>query len=254
MPSADPPVSRHDAKVMASRHVADLLRTEILSGAFHLGSALPSEAELMCAYRASRNVVRAALDLLRHDGYVTRLQGRGTLVVSRRVVHDFGPDRGIGMDSPGGGQRVTTRFLSIATEVASSTVATRLKMERGSRCVVVDYEVSVDRLPYAVGTSYLFGTAVEGAFEKDLEGDWYGDWTDVLASLGLSTGRLEVQVEVTTADESVADLLSVPLTTPLLRFERLLHDVDGDPIDFGYMRCRADRMVLRADSRELPGS
>ena len=45
MQSADRSVSRHDAKVTAGRHVADLLRTEILSGSFACGTALPTEAE-----------------------------------------------------------------------------------------------------------------------------------------------------------------------------------------------------------------
>lgn len=251
MHSADHSMSRHDAKVTGGRHVADLLRTEIVSGTFSCGNALPSEADLMCAYGASRNVVRAALDLLRSDGYVTRLQGRGTLVVSQRVVHDLGINRGIGVECSGGGQRVITRFRSVATEAAPPTVAARLQLEQGERCVVADYEVLVDRNPYAIATSYLAGAAVEGVFERDLDGDWYGDWVDVLAALGVVTGRLEVQVEVTAADEPVADLLSVPVMTPLLRFERLLHDADGAPIDFGFSRCRSDRIVLRVNSRDL---
>ena len=194
----------------------------------------------MCAYGMGRNVVRVALDLLRSDGYVTRLQGRGTLVVSRRAVHDLASSKGIGVTYRGGGQRVITRFRSVSTEPAPPTVAVKLGLEHGAPCFVADYETLIDRDPYAVATSYLAGDAVADVFSGDLDGDWYGDWFDVLAALGVSTGRLDVQVEAT------AELLSVPVATPLLRFERLLHDDVGDPIDFGFSRCRSDRIVLRA--------
>ncbi len=69
-----------------ARQLADLLRRQVLTGGYPDGS-LPHEAALGTDYRASRNTVRQALDLLRAEGLVERLPGVGTVVVARKYPH-----------------------------------------------------------------------------------------------------------------------------------------------------------------------
>ncbi|MGW0179559.1 GntR family transcriptional regulator [Nocardia sp. NPDC003345] len=65
---------------LTARRLRDLLRAELRAGAFGSGR-LPGESELMSRHRASRDSVRAALDLLRRDGLIERRRGLGTVPI-----------------------------------------------------------------------------------------------------------------------------------------------------------------------------
>lgn len=60
--------------------VYTLVLDRIQSGEFQPGSAIPTERELGEDYGVSRITVIKALDMLEHDGYIIRQQGRGTFV------------------------------------------------------------------------------------------------------------------------------------------------------------------------------
>jgi len=69
-----------------ARQVADLLRCQVLQGAFADG-LLPGEASLAQGFGASRNAIRDALGILRAEGLVVRVQGVGTMVAARKYPH-----------------------------------------------------------------------------------------------------------------------------------------------------------------------
>ncbi|RPE41599.1 regulatory GntR family protein [Streptomyces sp. Ag109_O5-1] len=86
--------TRRRLRADQARQLADLLRHQILTGACPDGT-LPHETNLATDYRASRNTVRQALDLLRAEGLVDRLPSVGTVVVARKYPH--GLDRLMGL-------------------------------------------------------------------------------------------------------------------------------------------------------------
>lgn len=65
--------------------VARALKEEIVSGAYPVGSLLPTEEELCKRFSVSRYTVREALRLLRDDSLVSSRQGAGTVVIPPRV-------------------------------------------------------------------------------------------------------------------------------------------------------------------------
>lgn len=66
------------------RQLADLLRDAISSGALAEGKPLPSESTLMGEHDVSRDTVRKAVRLLRDEGLVITVQGKGSYVATRR--------------------------------------------------------------------------------------------------------------------------------------------------------------------------
>lgn len=64
--------------------VARSLKDAIVSGAYPVGSLLPTEVALCERYAVSRHTVRAALRLLRDDSLVTSRRGAGTVVAAPR--------------------------------------------------------------------------------------------------------------------------------------------------------------------------
>lgn len=68
------------------RQVADLLRVAIARGDYPAGSALPAEPELAEQMGVSRVTVNRAVQVLRAEGLVRVLRGRGTVVRSVPVI------------------------------------------------------------------------------------------------------------------------------------------------------------------------
>ncbi len=64
--------------------IARALKEEIVSGAYMVGSLLPTEDELCTRFSVSRYTVREALRLLREDGLVSSRKGAGTVVIPPR--------------------------------------------------------------------------------------------------------------------------------------------------------------------------
>jgi DNA-binding FadR family transcriptional regulator len=73
------PVPRHTT--LADRTIASL-RTQITSGAWPVGSRIPTEPELVERLGVARNTVREAVRALAHNGLLDIRQGSGTYVVA----------------------------------------------------------------------------------------------------------------------------------------------------------------------------
>lgn len=232
LPRTDP---RTDRRLAAARRVRDLLRSAIVDEEIGTGP-LPSEAELMLAFSASRQVVRDALGMLRSEGLVTRIQGTGTSAVVSKVRHAFDHLHG-----PARRQVVTHRLLSVAEEVAPPRVAAKLRLTTGSSCGVVDYLTLVDDAPYYVCTAYVPTALLPVLARAERVTEWYSLYEDA----GIELGVNDQSVEATIADPHHAQLLGVAPGDPLLLFERLLRDHTGVPLEYGFARVRGDRIVLR---------
>ena len=60
------------------------LKKEIINGEFQIGETFPSEPELQTRFGASRITVRHSVQMLVDDGYLQRIIGIGTVVISRK--------------------------------------------------------------------------------------------------------------------------------------------------------------------------
>jgi DNA-binding GntR family transcriptional regulator len=68
----------HESAVPVYRQLAGILRGAIGSGQIAAGAPLPSESSLMQEYGISRDSVRKAMDVLRAEGLVITVQGKGS--------------------------------------------------------------------------------------------------------------------------------------------------------------------------------
>src|SRR5262252_6247127 len=69
--------------------VVRVLKDDIVSGVYPVGSQLPTEEELCDRFSVSRYTVREALRRLREDSLVASRQGAGTTVVPPRPADSF---------------------------------------------------------------------------------------------------------------------------------------------------------------------
>lgn len=128
--------ARRRLRADQARQLADLLRRQLLTDGFPDGT-LPHESSLATDYRASRNTVRQALDLLRAEGLVERLPGVGTVVVAQKYPH--GLDRLMGLaETLHEHGHVTNEVRTMGPVAAPAPVADRLHVPPGTDVLYIE--------------------------------------------------------------------------------------------------------------------
>jgi GntR family transcriptional regulator len=237
-----------DRHIDVVRRLRDLIRVGITGGTTRRPLV---EAHLQRQYGASRGAVRGALDLLREEGLIDRVPGAGTFAVSRLARHRFDRLRGLSEGVERGTERVDHRVLALDRVPAPDVVAEVLGVEAGDDVVMVERRSFIDGRPVMLGTHWLpcdpFAALEAEAFEGELH-ELYE------RGLGVRVAGSHSTIEAVSADVGVADLLGVPPGVPLLRFERTIKMVDGRAVEFGFVRCRGDRLSLQLYlERPVPG-
>jgi len=247
-PAFPRPPSREYAgsRADAARWVRDVLRSQIMEGAFGgLAAArppMPSEPALAAQLGVSRNAIREALDLLRDEGLITRVQGAGTFVTGAKLRHHLDRLEGLAESMAGYHLPVENRVLSVRESVATVFVAGKLAVPEGSRIAFVERLRSVGGLALSLDTSSLRPEAIPVLLGTDLHSA--DVFTLIERQLNIGLGWAEVTIEAVAADAETAKLLQIRPGAPLMLLHRLTYLEDGTPFDLEAVRYRADRCCL----------
>jgi GntR family transcriptional regulator len=227
-----------ERRIDAARRFADLIRSGVVNGD---ATGPLVESELQAAYRTSRNTVRDALDLLRREGVVERVPGVGTFAVVRQARHVLDRLQGLSEGIEHGGTRVVHELITHQEVEAPAIVCHELRVDPGAPTLLVERLTRIDGDPVAVASHWLSPEASEALAGADFTRELFALYEETFGAdvLGRSV------IEAISADEGTAEQLRVPEGAALIRFER--HVLAGSrTIEFGFMRCRGDRLALSA--------
>lgn len=225
--------------------IRELVRATLADG--RNDRRLPSEDDICARYRASRNVVRDALGLLKQEGLIERRQGRGTFAMVSRPSHEAGRLYFVGDDLDASVSSFTT--LAVEQMAAPADVALELDIYPGAPVVAVERLTCINGMPFSLQTSLLPLAHAGWLLDRPLDIEWY----DELEAAGLQLCDSNQTFEATVADDYVADRLEVGAGAPLLLFRRRLLLADGCPVELGFIRCRGDRLAVEVPSVRAPG-
>lgn len=235
--------SRRDDRV---RPVRDVLRRAVLADEYAAGP-LPSESELMEEFSASRTVIRAALELLREEGLIRRVQGAGTFSEVHWPTRN-GRRLDVIIDAMAGGRgNVTLQLLSAVIVESPPSIAEALRVAPRTELLVVERLGRLAGRPTMLTTGFLpADIAVPALAMPGSLGAWpkIGEMED---RLGRVLHETAVVADSVPADSGVAQLLGCDHGQPLLLLERLLVDERECPVELSVMRCRNLRVSFFVD-------
>jgi GntR family transcriptional regulator len=212
-------------------------------------SPLPSEAQLCDEFGVSRMTARAAVQRLVQDGLVYRVPGRGTFVASSRANRTAGHILSFSDEMRRQGRVPSSRVIERRQRRARDDEERRL----GVRDVVVLRRVRLaDGKPIAVERAVFPADRVGDVLDRDFENE---SLFEALVTAGLvpTSGSAALAAEAATAED--ARLLRVRRGAPLLVERRLIHDQDGEPLEWTESRYVGSRYGIDVDfDVELPPS
>jgi GntR family transcriptional regulator len=212
-------------------------------------SPLPSEAQLCDEFGVSRMTARAAVQRLVQDGLVYRVPGRGTFVAESRANRTAGHILSFSDEMRRRGRVPSSRVIERRERRATDDEARRL----GARDVVVLRRVRLaDGKPLALERAVFPAGRMSDALDTDLENE---SLFEALVTAGLvpTSGSAALAAEAATAED--ARLLRVRKGAPLLVERRLIHDQDGEPLEWTESRYVGSRYGIDVDfDVELPRS
>jgi GntR family transcriptional regulator len=217
------------------RDIAADLREAISAGTYAPGDRLPSRAKLTDQYGVAPQTVTNAINALRSEGLILGVAGGGWYVrpqrplmrLARRRLSQAERDAGRGafLTDAHYGQwqsRVTT---AMSTEPASEDIAGALAIEPGTAVFVRDRVMYRDEQPAQLATSHLPRDITEGtAIEQENPGP--GGIHQRLIESGHRLVNFVETVQIGQASEKEAELLKIPVGSPVFRIERTAHTPD----------------------------
>jgi GntR family transcriptional regulator len=230
--------------------VAAELRREIQAGLYRPGDQLPSESQLMDRYRVSQPTVRAAIGVLRAEGLVVAVHGRGTFVRERRPLQRISRTR---HPHPHSDSQAGQEITSADRVPAPADIAELMGVSPGEE-VIVRRRTLLDpdtHQPFELGASYLPLAIAAGTYLEDPE----AVPEPLLRCVEELTGRRCVKAHdqftarMPTIDEAVT--LDLGPGNPIIRLVRAAYDDHDDILEVSESVWAADRVMI-VDDYDIP--
>ena len=213
--------------------VRDALAERIARREWQPGATLPNEVELSRQLQVSQGTVRKALSELEIEHLVTRRQGRGTFVndltttdAAKRFSNLRGPDN----------RRVTTSVSrpQFKAGPANDAERARLGLEAEEPVIRIRRVRLAQQKPFMLEDISMPAARFPGLERQPNPSIMIAA---IAQQYGLLLGSAQERISIARADKEIAEAMSVPMDTPLLHLDRLIHLMDGPPIQWRIAYC-----------------
>ncbi|MCP3800657.1 GntR family transcriptional regulator [Allokutzneria sp. A3M-2-11 16] len=215
---------------------------------------MDSEAELGRRYEVSRVTVRRALEQLCAEGLLVSRKGAGWYVVSGA---SFGQSLALGSFQHAGsavaeaGVPLARTVVEYGYGAAPDSVAHLLAIPGGTETLRVQALRRTGSTPLDVVTEWV--PLAQAAPVSRVDAEDPGTW-ETLRRQGHQIAVVRQSIAATAASQRVADLLEVPVATPVLLVRRLAVGPDDKPIALSEHRYLGHRFRLEVEFRGWPAA
>lgn len=241
MPSIDRPDPPY---VQVARH----FREQITSGAVGDGDMLPSARQIARDWGITLATATKALGLLRSEGLVRGVPGKGTIVQSRSGLHHSAQDRAISIDRTGKiyPQGHYARIHSAELTACPQQVADALGLEPGVP-VIRRHRTTYNAQDEPLSTSVSwFDGALARTAPLLLQAERIPAGTPgyIAEVTGRVVSTTYVQHAATAASQEAAAQLGIAAESPVMVSQNRFVDQHGDVIEYGESTSLPDHWVF----------
>lgn len=204
------------------------IKKEIRTGTLKPGDKLPSEMQMQKEYGMSRVTVRNAMSELEVEGYIIKVQGKGSFVAQSDMLR-----LPIGVTSFTEDARM--QGVDFKSEVLSAGLTNEVfEMDReffglreGEQIMCIKRLRCADGVPVVIEENHL-PARLKKLENEDLTGSLYDILMNKYHMIPSNKGRRSVRIIFAT--EEIAKWLQLSLGTPVIESELCVYDMNGDPV------------------------
>lgn len=217
------------------QQVKEDIKAAIENGKYKAQEKIPAEPELSAEYSVSRITVRRAIEELCSEGYLVKMQGRGTFVSTPRIhrkMFNGNETESFSRTCQNSGMRPGAKLLDRKIVPVRENEMVFFGCGKDALLLYIQRVRTADGLPIFLENLFF-------PYEtfKDLMAV---SWDDVSAfeTICSVTGRMPSKpghrtIEIARASAEQAQILSVPLGEPLLHMNVQFLDQEGLPLCIG---------------------
>ena len=214
------------------------IRELIDKGELRPGDSLPAEREYAEKYQISRMTVRQAFTKLVNEGYLYRLQGKGTFVAERKIEKALQGITSFTEDMKARGLVPGSQLLHFERIPAPDVIAKQLSIEKNSLVYEIKRIRLADKVPMALETTYISTDLIKGLTEKIANQSLYAYMEE---QVNLRIDHASQVIESSIASQDEADYLNIKKGAPVMLIQRNTYLHDETPVEFVKSIFRADR-------------
>ncbi len=177
---------------------------------------IPSERELMSLFNVSRITVKRAIDELVNEGYLYRIQGKGTYIKSDEGNHDLVSLMSCTEDIIRMGMIPSKKLIHHLVEEADVTRIRRLQLSKGDKVLMLQRVYYADNEPLNYTTTYLPIKVFPGIEEYDFSKESIYDIVE--NKYGVQITKTQRTLEAVLAIDEAADYLELEQKKPVMLF------------------------------------
>jgi GntR family transcriptional regulator len=224
-----------------------LVVDEISRGTWGIGDRIPSEDELAVRFGVSKITIRQALSNLAADGYLMKVQGRGTFVAGNQPVVGLTMKTGFTDGLFGRGVLEAREVLERGMVEPPAEVAKLLGVEGPI------YRIATRRLaegvPASSDESFIPAGLLPGIEGQDLAG--FALFAAIQERGTRKVFRMRQTVEITTLTAREADTLGAEAGKPVLAVHRLLIGAEDQPLAYSRIVEIGERFKLETEFERI---
>lgn len=200
------------------------LLEDIGNGLYRPGDRLPTEREMCEMFGVSRITVRLALADLEKDGWIQRIQGRGTFVQASekknpgRFEQLLSSNYSFSEELRKHNITPSSRVLSLTHIMAQPPLTNKLQIEPGHMVDVLLRLRLADNVPYCYETSYIPSEYLNGATADEIARN--GLYNTMEAKSGIRPNKATELLEAIIAPEIIVQALGRKGILSVMQIER----------------------------------
>lgn len=231
-----------DYKLPKYYQVKKTIVEKIDNDKFVIGQLIPSERELMVMFDVSRITVRKAIEELEQEGYLYKVQGKGTYVKGDQNSQDLISITSCTQDVIRLGMKPSRKVLYSKVMPADKKRQRKLSIGDNDKVFFLSRIYYADNEPINYTKTYLPYRLFEGIEQYDFSRE---SLYEVLEKkYGVALSRAVRSIEAIIAHDEIAEYLDVEEGVPLLLFQCTTYGlVGGKEIPVETFKCcyRSDK-------------
>ena len=213
--------------------IAHQLRLELAN--FKAGELMNGELPLAKRFGVNRHTVRRALEVLENDGFVLRVQGKGTQVLSRHTLYPIELQNAFSSAVSEQGKQVTAQLIRKQFRAATLQEQELLSLPSDSEIFEVQTLRLMEHSPVSV-IRHCFVADRHSLF-TDYQG---GSMRAYLAKRDYQLERYSTVIGARLASIDEASRLDISKKSPVLTVMTLSHDQHGQAFELAHSVTRSD--------------